>query len=345
MVFSSLSDQEWRELYDSAIEFKEINCWDWMDDSHLFGVQNPVDGEIAYCCVLGALGEVYGLNGYLGLEGLDSYFRLSSSGERIVDQVEAFLYQKSITVTFENRNRLEREDREVIKRLGLNFRGENKWPLFRSYRPGYFPWFLTDEEAKFLKIILRQAKEVALNFRETGHLLNPPSRDCCLVRIPEEKDGNIIWRDKWQKIPPPPKLQLKTIPLDETRLIKIKKTYLKKKGIWEVDFFYTYPPIKEGEEKPYLPIIFLYVDNKSGLIIKGDLSSHSDYQSKFQKSFLDLIEDKKLLPQELRVKREEVFRLLEPITSCLEIPLVKVRSLIALEKAQMALYKTFGFRK
>ncbi len=345
MIYSSPSDQEWRDLYDSAIEFREINCWDWMDDSNLFGVQNPVDGEIAYCCVMGALGEVYGLNGYLGLDGLDSYFRLLSSEERVIDQIEAFFYQKSIAVTFENRNQLDREDREVIKRLGLSIRGEKRMPLFRSYRPGYFPWFLTKEEAMFLNIILRQAKEVALNFKETWHLLNPPFEGCCLVRIPEKKDGDIIWHDRWLKLPPPKRLELKTIPLDEIRLMKIKKTYPKKTGIWEVDFFYTYTPVKEGEERPYYPIIFLYVDNKSGLIIKGDLSSHSDYQSNFQKSFLNLIEDIKLLPKELMVKREEVYRLLEPIASYLGIRLVKVRSLLALEEVQMAMFETFSSRK
>ncbi len=345
MQNSTPSDQEWKELYEAAIEFRKINCWNWMDDSELFGVQDPVSGEIAYCCVMGSLGEVFGLNGYLGLEGLEGYLRLQSSGKRLIDQVDAFLCQKSISVTFENKSDLQKKDKDVIKRLGLSFKGEKAWPLFRSYKPGYFPWFLNKEEVVFLNIILRQAKEVALNFKESWHLINPPFRDCLLVRTPEGKGGNLIWRDKWVKFPSPRRLELMSLPLDEIRLMKIKKTYPKKPGIWEIDLFYAYMPVKEGEERPYYPTMFLYVDHNTGLIINADVSSPKDYQLNFQNSFLNLIEEIKLLPQELMVKREEVYLLLEPIASYLGIPLVMVKSLLALEEVKKAMFESFTARK
>ena len=49
-----------------------------MSDSHVFGVQNPDDGENGYCCVLGSLGEVYGLVVYLGSVGLEQHQRMQS---------------------------------------------------------------------------------------------------------------------------------------------------------------------------------------------------------------------------------------------------------------------------
>ncbi len=51
----------WEELYGVARVFKEAACWDWMSESDMFGVLNPENGEIGYCCVLGGLGEVFGL--------------------------------------------------------------------------------------------------------------------------------------------------------------------------------------------------------------------------------------------------------------------------------------------
>ena len=44
----------------------------------IFGVGNPRIGEIGYCCVLGKMGEVFGLVAYLGTEELEGYLRIQS---------------------------------------------------------------------------------------------------------------------------------------------------------------------------------------------------------------------------------------------------------------------------
>ncbi|MGA9347192.1 MAG: hypothetical protein WBW48_00105 [Anaerolineae bacterium] len=131
---------DWQALYQAALEFKEIEAWTWMYDSDVFGVQNPVSGEIGYCCIMGALGEMFALAVYLGSEGLESYMRIAS--EPPLDPSEAFeelLLQKCLMASFANREELAKEDYQVIKRLGLKFRGRIAWPLFRSYRPAYHP--------------------------------------------------------------------------------------------------------------------------------------------------------------------------------------------------------------
>lgn len=127
--------QEWMNLYQAAIEFQKIECWEWMEDSDLFGVQNPETGEIGYCCVLGANGEVFGLVVYLGTEGLQGYLKVQS-GELSPDDFDTVHVQDCLMASFNDRNSLKKQDSQIIKSLQLNFRGPNAWPLFRRYEPG-----------------------------------------------------------------------------------------------------------------------------------------------------------------------------------------------------------------
>jgi hypothetical protein len=73
------SFQDWQNLYGQAIDYWKIQPWQWVNDTDLFGVKNPEDGEIGYCCVVGALGEFRGLVFYLGTEGLESYLKTQAS--------------------------------------------------------------------------------------------------------------------------------------------------------------------------------------------------------------------------------------------------------------------------
>ncbi len=118
----SPSLQEWNKLYTAAIELKEIGPWDWMSDSDLVGVKNPQNGEIGYCSVLGALGEFLGLAVYLGLEGLEVCERIRS-GDIAPQDPEVDFVQKCLLASFQDRKSLEKKDLDVIRQLGLKFRG------------------------------------------------------------------------------------------------------------------------------------------------------------------------------------------------------------------------------
>src|SRR5262249_20651700 len=151
-------------LYQAAIAFRDIASWDWMSDSDIFGVQNPDSGEIAYCCIMGQLGQLYGIAAYLGSDGLAVYEKLRSGAIQPEDPDLGYI-QRCLMASFNDRRALQKPDLQIIKQLGLKFRGQHAWPLFRSYRPGYYPWYLEAAEAQFLTHILEQAKTVARRYQ------------------------------------------------------------------------------------------------------------------------------------------------------------------------------------
>ncbi len=342
MERSSPSLQEWRALYRAALEFKGIKSWDWMFDSDVFGVQNPESGEIGYCCVMGRLGEVFGLAVYLGTDGLDGYLKIQA-GEILAGDMEALTIQKCLLASFEDRKDLKKPDLEVIKELGLRFRGRKAWPLFRSYRPGYAPWYLTAAEAGYLTLVLQQAIEVCLRFKEDPGLLIPPEESHYFVRVPERAGDGWKWRDEWLEPEPPPK-NAEVVEIDEALLESIKGRAYSRQGVWEMGIFYFPGAVKGGAEsgeRPYYPYVFLWADHNSGFVLNCDIVKPWEYKSEFPGRFLKLVERMKFLPKEILVSREEAFRLFAPITSKLGIQLRRVPSLRAIEEAQASMYEYF----
>jgi hypothetical protein len=333
---------EWKALYQAAIEFKEIEAWTWMYDSDIFGVQDPVSGEIGYCCVMGALGEMFALALYLGSEGLESYMRIASEPHLALSEdsesegLEMMLMQKCLVVSFGDREELTKEDHQVIKQLGLKFRGKNAWPLFRSHRPAYHPWYLTADEARFLTLALQQAREVCLRFREDPTLFDPPREELWFVRVAEKTKQGLSWRDAWLEAAPLEE-ELPEVPVDELRLTRLKKAAQFMDAIWEMDFSLAFSPVQDKKgERPYYPYLTMTVDHRSGFVFGADLASPKVYLAEFPERFLALAERLEKLPKEVWVKKEQAYDLLEPITSRLGIELYLVDELEALEEAQAA---------
>jgi len=344
MSDSSPSVQEWKNLYDAAIKFKEIGSWNWMWDSDIFGVQNPANGEIGYCCIMGRLGEHFALALYLGTDGLEGYLRIRS-GKIPMDYFDALHLQKCLMASFEDRQFLQKPDIQIIKKLDLKFRGRNSWPLFRSYRPGYHPWYLTSEEARYLTLALQQAIEVSLRFKKDPDILTPPKENYYLVRVPEMEGECLRWRDEWIEPQPIEKVEIVAELIDDVRIERIKKMVSHRYGVWEADFFHSPTVVREKEERPYYPYVFLLVDHHSYFILNAHLSAPSKYRSEFPEQFLNLIANIKFLPNEILVRKEEVFKLLEPITSELNIKLRLVKRLTALEEAQNNMFEFLTNRK
>ena len=192
---------QWRKLYEAAIAIKDLGPWEWMLESDVFGFRAPVADRLDFISIMGMRGEHLSVAVYLGDRAVVDFFRLETSDEppAVADMLEIPHLQAS----FEDRDLLEREDRAIIRQLGFKFRGRQAWPMFRSYRPGFFPWFVESDEVETLICALDQILDVAPRLKEDPFLLCAPDDDqSFLVRSPQPTQDGAAWSEQFVRVSP-----------------------------------------------------------------------------------------------------------------------------------------------
>ena len=302
-----------------------------MFDCDIFGVQNPETKEVGYLSVLGNSGEVFGLCVYLGSESFAGYIQLQQKDPEEIDW-DVVVGLRCLTAFFEDREDLHPRDRDVIKKLGLKFRGRKAWPVFRSHRPGYAPWYLTSSEARFLTVALVQAQHVAKRMFDDPELLDRAPDDLYLVRV---RTGR-RWRDEWRPPPPPPPLVLE--PLPEEMISALRRENRPRHGVWEVDLFTLPTVIQERKDSPpYYVSALLCVHQESYFVVGMDLVPYGNRLNQLERRFAKVLEKSPIgWPKRVWVKRPELFVLLSLFLEDLGIEIELAPRLPALEEVQQS---------
>jgi len=335
---------EWSQLYKAAREFKELACWDWMMDNQIFGVQNPATGEVGYCSVMGNNREHFALGVYKGLEGLTGLIDIME-GFVVPDDMDALHVQHCLMASFEDRRFILDRDYEVIRKLGIRFRGKHAWPLFRDYTPGYHPWYISSDDSRFLTVALNQAMDVVQRVKDDPEQLVGEDYSVFLTRVPHDVDGTLRWKDEWLEVQVPEEAEASAgVPVDEKRLESIKRKKTRGTGIWEIGSFFSPKGVQEKGERPYYPRVTLFLDPMASLILSFSMSEPSCFEKDLVPFFLGLLEKSERLPKDILVSEEEILELLLPITGYLGIELYKEDYLEHFEDAKHSMCGFFGHR-
>ncbi len=329
--------EEWRTLHDAAIRVKELAPWQWMEEIDVFGVQNPETNDLGFVSVMGMLGEHFAISLYLGARALYQFWEF----QRDPDPPDRLLEFAQLQASFEDRGYLNDRDRQVIKSLGLSFRGSNAWPLFRSYRPGYMPWFLEAAEARFLTCALTQVLDVAPRFRGHSLLLGPAGGAKYLVRVPRKQDDTIAWTDSPMDVPPPEPSSIHLM-MDYQMLAQLKRLSRSNLTL-EVDVFLFPGSVRDPEsDRPLIPYVLLVVDSESGLILGTQLlQAVPSLEAMWGQVDLELVRvlaSNRILPARIKVRSAFLHQLLEPLAAELRFKLTRSRTLPALDEARDSLF-------
>lgn len=268
-----LKDKEaWLELYEVAKKIQKLEPWKYLWDVELLMYMSEEMKDIFYCSVMGHGGMHKAIAVYQGnqINGILDYVKNDYPNYMLVN------YQECLMCNFISRQETLPQNREIIKELGLSFRGT--WISFECFEKGYEPSPINIKQVKImiealknfymmLRAIIEQGMKV--NF-ETGEVLarhydkdkklylNYPNQ----LIIPK-KDYNIITvNDEFEE-------DIKKLPQTEMEL--------------EYEFLNYFPiRIRDNKEKDgryYYPRARFMADKKSGLVIANDLINKNDYKS------------------------------------------------------------------
>jgi hypothetical protein len=95
---------------------------------------------------------------------------------------------------------------------------------------------------------------------------------------------------------------------------------------------------RTGKARPYFPLAFLALDRASGLILCNTLAPRSTAAHDFQNTFLCFLEEKKIIPAEIRASGEEMLAFLKPAAAGLGIKLTAADTLPHMEEARASFF-------
>lgn len=207
------------------------------------------------CCVLGNGGEEFGLNAFRGAQGMRNFKNIVMCDKNKSHNRNLMYELDLLSFTLSPRDFMEKHDLAVTKKLMLSFSG-GKWPLFRSYRPHYFPWYLSEPEIEAFCVCLEQTLALCKEGENFLDAIRNGAPGEMLVRCRE----NNAWVSRKVHIGYPAKEETPEIQLDINaiqRLLNLPDSGLKE----EIDLVHLSGVIKD-HEPPYYGLLLLGINEQ-----------------------------------------------------------------------------------
>ncbi|HHU32639.1 MAG: DUF7309 domain-containing protein [Zhaonellaceae bacterium] len=263
--------EQWSKLYDVAVGLKVLKPWEYIWDMDLIAIILPEYEEPFFCSVMGKAGECLGIGTYEGFDAIHGFYYIANNQQ--ISSSQLIRYQNNLMCYFGNREELTKKDLEVIKSIGLKFRGKNEWIYFRSFEPGYAPYMLDELQVVKLTQVL-QNLYMSLEALVEGKVKVDFDSGNILYRRYDEESR--LWLTHGGPNLIPPRRRINPVLTDELLLAKFKKQKSIKNEI-ELDTLYLNSIIDDKEfEKPILGRLLLIADCKSRRILDQHLLSPKD---------------------------------------------------------------------
>lgn len=338
-----------KELFQIAKHLYQAKLWNDFWDMDIIALQLPNRKEPVFVSVLGKAEGEFGFLVCRDLEDLAYFFETARKtlGNEFEDAVESIASQKCLSLTYENREDLDKEDYQRIKDSGVTFRGKKAWPIFTDYRPGYYPDDIAEEEIPFMIEVLEKFLETGEAFREQADFYEDQEMEEVLMRTYHE-DGT--YEDGRFTIPGQVFEGLLGLSLEEAP-VEVTKFEMKRaerlpmgEAIWELDInFVPLSGIEQENERAIFPKMMMVIDAKSGEVILAEFIQQKKTEE-IQRIFLQLLLKQMVKPPTIVLnfsRVNQVAAVLGSLMRELRIEAVPVQKLPLIAAAQEEMFHFF----
>lgn len=331
-----------RHLCELAGEFSAERPWKLLADRDLILLEDPQSGDVCYCSVMGALGEVFSLHIYIGAESY-RFYRKVSAGEP-VSAGEFFASQHALSVELIPASKATPLDKQLLKAVGYPTQKGVRIPQFRSFRPGYHPWYVTQQEATLLIQCLQAVLALCRGLTGSDADSYWDQEDFYPFLSPLGSDASR--RDYAVNLvkasdPPPATLQMPQ--LDAAEIERVRAKNYAPRGVFEADHFFSSAMVGEKNERKACLRVGLVTDAATEFLFPPELGKPEDCTGDvLVRAILAAVKTGHRLPQEVRVKERDYKVVLEPLAASLGFSIRLAKSIPSTELAKDHLLGMMG---
>jgi hypothetical protein len=329
-------------LFIRAVALQARAPWNEMAEDNLVVVGHPVTKQVLYASVMGAAGEARAVQVYVGLE---SYFWFLKVHAQIPETLGDYLAnQNTVFVGYSNLSELAPHDRLLAKSMNHPLTPGIEVPQFRTIRPGYHPWFITESEAQTLAAGL-EGVLVACEARSKNPALDLWDREDIYPFVQfNRQSGEQALYSLTSVAAPVETPRMPVLPdLDQRRIQTALDHNYPSFGTLEVDHFYDAASIGGKYERKACIRIALAIDAETMIAFPPQVSTPEDSTGNMlQLVVLGAIEAQRAIPVEIHVRDREFKILLAPLAEKLGFD-IKVQDVLpALDFAKREMEAMLG---
>lgn len=267
-----LKDKEaWLELYEVAKNIQEQEPWKYLSDMDLFKYISDEYKDEFYYCVMGQAG-IHTAIGVFDSKQINGVFELAQND---YPHFGAVNYQECLMVQFLDRNKTLPKNREIIKELGLKFRGT--WISFENFEKGYEPSPLNIKQVKKMTVLLKNFYMMFKAYVENDFDIHFEDGEILVREYDKKTELYINYRSRIEEI----KIERKIFGFGsdfENDVMKLPKKNLE----FEYEFLNYYPMrIKENRESDgryYYPRVKIFAIKNMGPVDPPVLVDKNKYK-------------------------------------------------------------------